>query len=209
MSDWRKIIKDTLKQRGLRHEDLVPVLDVKDRSSVTNMLNGTSGISWEKMLDVTEFLKLDLNLVAGRSNSIAEPSATYTAQPNSYPLLSWADITDLPQALSTKATKQYACPVKCSSRTYVLPIISPEMAPDFPLNHLIWVDPKRKPKLNDTVIVQASPQAPALHRLYQPLSTGEAFTSITNPDLKHQLDTTRLEDGHIIHGTVIFCGSQP
>lgn len=206
MNDWRKIIKDALKQQGRRQEDLVNVLGVKDRSSVTNMLNNNSGISWEKMLAVSAFLKLDLNYIAGRTNQVAEPQPTYTLQPDQYPLLDWPT---LPQQLKspTHNGKHYGCPVKCSPKTFVLNVVSPEMEPNYPIGHLIWVDPKRKPKPNDTIVLQTSPSAPAIHRLYQPLSTGEVFTSITNPSLKHQLDTTRLEADSQILGTVIFSGA--
>lgn len=209
MNDWRKIIKDALKQQGRRQEDLVSILDVKDRSSVTNMLNGHSGISWEKMLAVSTFLRLDLNTLAGRSEHVSEPTTSYTIEENLYPLIDWTNIDQHAKGATTNSGKSYACPVKCSSKTFVLQVISPEMEPAYPLGHLIWVDPKRKPKINDTVIVQTSPNAPALHRLYQPLSTGEVFTSITNPALKNQLDTTRLESSGTIFGTVIFCGTQP
>lgn len=127
-------------------------------------------------------------------------NASSTSNADRYPLLTHEQVLMRDQLLETQF-EMYSCPIKCSSKTFIIKITGLSMSPTFLTGSMIWVDPIKTAKNNSYVLASKGQKI-----TFKQLIIEDDITMLTpsNPSWPNQ--HTLLTDDHKIIGVVVFAG---
>ena len=122
------------------------------------------------------------------------------------PVISWVQagkLCELDDVLDYESAEEWRyCPVKHSSKTYVLIVNGDSMAPEYPDKSEIFVDPLIEPINNDDVVVSTADNKATFKRL-QITHEGKHLLAL-NPNWPNRI--IEVAEGTMICGVVIYSG---
>lgn len=198
-----KNLKNLMEIHGFNASELARKTDVP-QSVINRIMNGvTTNPGVETLKPIASFFSLSINdLIEGNSISIkAKSNIIYT--PNSkdirqIPLLSWREATSWSGRKSVKKRYKMVSTNKGVTDSAFALFIEDEIDSRFPSGTLLLIEPMKKPKNRDYVIIQQMNHQIATLRRYI-VDGGTVYLKSIDPDLK----TIEWNKNHKILGVVI------
>ncbi|RQW63437.1 S24 family peptidase [Vibrio viridaestus] len=204
--EWRRT------QLGLKQEELVSKVkrllpDASfNRVSVSNLENDVQKSMKDSVfLIVCRVLKCRPEWLAFGSGAIESIEAGPPVE-QKCPLLSWVQAgmwTEMPPAMNVDDIDYIACPIRCSSSTFVLKVNGDSMATEYLAGDYIFVDPTQKtPRNGAHVIAMLEDTKEATFKQYVELD-GKVMLKALNPEYPPSIRFLPIQDTCLILGTVV------
>lgn len=208
--------KNVKKQRellGLSQNELSIRTGERVSQGAISALEKRDSKSSEFTAILAEALGVSVEFLLGKSLATNQNVVEYNLDLNQKtldkcPVISWVKagkLCELDEVLDYESAEEWRyCPVKHSSKTYVLIVSGESMAPDYPDGSEIFVDPTIEPINNDDVVVSTVDNKATFKRL-QITHEGKHLLAL-NPNWPNRI--IEVTEGTTICGVVIYSGQK-
>ncbi len=183
------------------------------RSSVVQWEQDTNQPRGESLIALAKALNCDPNWLLTGQNLPASKStekSNVEAGPELhglYPVISWVQAGDWSAIHEIDASDaiHYPCPVRCSTKTFLLKVQGMSMSPTFNEGDLIFVDPAVEPTSGKYVVARLDDENEATFKQLI-IEGGHKFLKAANPAWPTQIQP--INGNCTIVGVVIFVGRE-
>lgn len=148
-------IKECRKKLGLTQLELGQAANVT-KTSVVFWEQGRNLPSGEALLELEKLFECDSKWILtgeGKNNSKTyKEEKINTIKQKAYPLIDWGDLKNISKC---STNQYYFCPNECSNDTFALQVRGDSMQPTIKDKDIIFIDPKRKAKNGDYIVVSS------------------------------------------------------
>lgn len=192
-------IKTRRKELQLTQSDVAHVIGVS-KTSVSQWEHGETAPKGENLFALCKILQCDPNwlLFGEEKETLLQPVPVVDA----YPFIQWSQLYHWPEFHLPQDVTYLPCPIKCSRKTFILPVEGISMEPQFYEGDFIFVDPNVKVANGKCVVARAQEQI-VLKQLL--IESNQTYLRSTNPLWPDPIINIDKVPATVI-GVVIFAG---